>query len=274
MTLLGVSHAEFGVSPKIPPVVARTVRDMPARDIGIEEGAIIVAVNGELLDNLDDVQKKITFSTQEAPEGSSEEYVGKPLELSWKNPDEEEIRSATITPDVIMTGHIASQISLQHAEQFPLGRVGIAFAETRKPVGLLGSLEDAWKETVHAFDQTIFVLKGLFTGQVHPKLLGGPVAIFGMSAQIGREGLHKLLWFCAFLQVNLALLNLLPIPILDGGHIVISLCEGISRRTLTLRQREFVSYIGAALLLPLFVFVFYNDFARIGVFEKIKEILF
>jgi regulator of sigma E protease len=100
-------------------------------------------------------------------------------------------------------------------------------------------------------------------------LIGGPVAIVQMSAQIGREGLRRLLWFCGFLQVNLAILNLLPIPILDGGHLVVSLVEGISRRTFSVKQREVLQYIGLAFLLPLFLFVFINDFARIGLFSWI-----
>ena len=82
-----------------------------------------------------------------------------------------------------------------------------------------------------------------------------------------------MLWFCAVLQANLALLNLLPIPVLDGGHLVVALCEGVSRRTFTLRTREFIQYIGLVILIPLFVFVFYNDFDRLGLFSWIKEFM-
>jgi regulator of sigma E protease len=120
------------------------------------------------------------------------------------------------------------------------------------------------------------VLYGLFSGRVSSKLIGGPVAIAQISIRVGRDGLRRLLWLCAMLQVNLALLNLLPIPVLDGGHIVVALCETVARRRFSLRTREFIQYIGLAILLPLFAFVFINDFARFkwiqNIVTQIKEL--
>jgi regulator of sigma E protease len=173
---------------------------------------------------------------------------------------------------VITQSVIDSQIGIQLAKRFYYGQLGITFAEPKRRLGLVASFGEAIKQTNHAWEETVRILKGLFTGQVNRKLIGGPVAIFQLSAQVGKEGLVRLFWFCAFLQVNLALLNLLPIPILDGGHIVVSVAEGISRKTFSIKQREFIQYIGAAFLIPLFVFVFYNDFARLGLFDWIGGI--
>ena len=268
---LGIAKSLTGISPKWPPVVARIARGFPTRDIGIESGAEVVAINGTLVDNVKDVQRMIRFSYEAAPEGSKEEVVPVPLELTWRNPGESELRTATITPEVTLSP-TRSQIGLQTAKKFAYAQIGLAFAEPKMEIGLIGSCRAGIDSVIHAFEETIFVLKGLFTGQVNAKLIGGPVAILQLSAHVGKEGLQRLFWFCAFLQVNLALLNLLPIPILDGGHIVVSVCEGVSRRSFTLKQREYISYIGAALLIPLFVFVFYNDFDRIGLFDFIKEL--
>jgi regulator of sigma E protease len=267
---LGLAKALTGIFPKWPPVVDRIARGFPTRDIGIESGAEVVAVNGTLVDNVQDVQRMIRFSYKAAPEGSEEEVVPVPLDLTWRNPGESELQTATVTPEVTLSP-TRSQIGLQTAKKFAYAQIGLAFAEPKREIGLIGSCRAAIDSTIHAFEETVFVLKGLFTGQVNAKLIGGPVAILQLSAHVGKEGLQRLFWFCAFLQVNLALLNLLPIPILDGGHIVVSLCEGVSRRSFTLKQREYISYIGAALLIPLFVFVFYNDFDRIGLFDFIKE---
>jgi len=267
---LGLLKSLIGISPKQRPVVERIARGFPAQGIGIEKGSEIVAVNGALVDNVDDIQRMIRFSFKQAPEGSAEEFVPIPVELTWKNPGEGQLRTETVVPEVA-TAPNRSQIGLQTAKKFGYARIGLAFKQPHFQIGFFEGLRVAVADTGNAFAETFFILKGLFTGQVNAKLIGGPVAILQLSAYVGKEGLQKLFWFCAFLQVNLALLNLLPIPILDGGHIVVSVCEGVSRKTLTLRQREYISYIGAALLIPLFVFVFYNDFDRIGLFDFIKE---
>lgn len=272
VALLGLAPAVPGISAKIPPVVGRISRDYPASQIDIQPGAQIISVNGNLVDNADPIEKTVSFSYT-IPEGKgAKDAVPTPVDLTWKNPGSETIQSAKLTPVIDLTP-IQSDIGLQTAKEFPLARLGITFKEPSQPLSFMGSLGEGAKGTVKACVDTWVVLKGLITGQVNRRLVGGPIAIFQLSVRVGKEGLRRLLWFCAYLQANLALLNLLPIPVLDGGHLVVALCEGISRRTFSLKTREAIQYVGLVILIPLFVFVFYNDFDRLGLFNWIKELV-
>ncbi|MCG3196229.1 MAG: RIP metalloprotease RseP [Candidatus Omnitrophica bacterium] len=272
VTLMGLGAAALGISPKVIPRVAASVRGFPAADLDLRPGAEILAINGEMVDNVDDLQEQIAFSYT-IPEGQSvEEAKPVPFELTWRNPDEQEIQSAKVTPKIEVT-YMPSEIGLQSAKQVAIAQLGVTFEESSRELGLIESLQEGVTGTIGACVETFMVLKGLVTRRVNHKVLGGPVAIFQLSARIGKEGLRKLFWFCAMLQANLALLNLLPIPVLDGGHLVVALSEGVSRRTFSLKTREAIQWVGLAILLPLFAFVFYNDFDRLGLFDWIKELV-
>ncbi len=272
VTLMGLGAAAVGISPKVIPKVASTVRGFPAADLEIHPGAEILAINGEMIDNVDDLQERITFSYTLSEGQSAEEAKPVPFDLTWRNPEDDEVHTAKVTPKIEVT-YMPSEIGLQSGRQVAIAQLGITFDELTREMGLVQSLEEGVTGTIGACVETFMVLKGLVTQRVNHKVLGGPVAIFQISARIGKEGLRKLFWFCAMLQANLALLNLLPIPVLDGGHLVVALSEGISRRTFSLKTREAIQWVGLAILLPLFAFVFYNDFDRLGLFDWIKELV-
>jgi regulator of sigma E protease len=113
---------------------------------------------------------------------------------------------------------------------------------------------------------TAMVVKGLvlmLQGRVPLRELGGPIAIARAAGQQARAGARHFLSMLAFLSINLAVLNLLPIPALDGGHLAIFAVEGVLRRPLRPQHREFAQRVGLLLLLTLMVFVFYNDIHRL-----------
>jgi regulator of sigma E protease len=110
------------------------------------------------------------------------------------------------------------------------------------------------------------VVKGLVLmvqGRISPRELGGPIAIARAAGQQARAGARYFLSMLAFLSVNLAILNLLPIPALDGGHLAFFSIEGLMRRPLRPRHREIAQQVGLLLLITLMVFVFYNDIHRL-----------
>ena len=110
------------------------------------------------------------------------------------------------------------------------------------------------------------VLKGLvlmLRGRVPLGELGGPIAIARAAGQQARAGARHFLSMLAFLSINLAVLNLLPIPALDGGHLAFFVVEGLLRRPLRPRHREIAQQVGLLLLITLMVFVFYNDIHRL-----------
>jgi regulator of sigma E protease len=103
------------------------------------------------------------------------------------------------------------------------------------------------------------VLRGLFSGSVSVTNLGGPIAIVRASVQTARSGLENLLVLIAFLSVNLAILNLVPIPLLDGGQLVLQTAETIKGSPFSDRTREWIARVGLAAIAALFLVVTFND---------------
>ena len=112
-------------------------------------------------------------------------------------------------------------------------------------------------------------LKDLFTGEASPKQLMGPVGIAQLSGESAQAGWIALLALMASISLNLGLLNLMPIPVLDGGHIFIMAIETISRRDFSLQMKEKMLFVGFVLLMTLMVTVIYNDLTRIAWIENL-----
>ena len=114
-------------------------------------------------------------------------------------------------------------------------------------------------------DLSVLIIQGfvkLLEAKISPKTIGGPILILQMGGEVAQRGLLDLLSFTALLSVNLAILNLLPIPILDGGHLLFSLIEWFRGKPVSLRKREIAQQVGMVLLIGLMVFAFYNDILR------------
>jgi regulator of sigma E protease len=129
--------------------------------------------------------------------------------------------------------------------------------------GPLEALGDAVVQTWTISKMTVLSVVKLIQQKVPLDTLGGPILIAQLAGQQAQEGWTNLLFFAALLSVNLGILNLLPIPILDGGHLLFFGIEGVMRRPLSLKKRELAQQIGMALLILLMVFVFYNDIIRL-----------
>jgi regulator of sigma E protease len=128
------------------------------------------------------------------------------------------------------------------------------------------SVIKAFTQTYEYARLTLVALFKMVTGEVSPRNLGGPILIAQMAGQQAQEGFASFLAFVAVLSINLGVLNLLPIPVLDGGHLLFFLVEAVIGRPVSLRYREVAQQVGIFLLLLLMVYAFYNDIARF--FEK------
>ena len=122
-------------------------------------------------------------------------------------------------------------------------------------------------QTWHVTSQTLVGLWQMITQQRGTEELGGPLRIAQMSGQVAQLGLASLVSFIAVLSVNLALINLFPIPVLDGGHLVFFLAEAIRGRPLPPRAQEYGMRAGLAVILALFVFSTWNDLGHFGLFK-------
>ena len=133
---------------------------------------------------------------------------------------------------------------------------------TYKRGTLAQAAEFAFVRTEDFFGQTVGVVKKLFTGRVSVKQLRSVVGIAQASGDAVRRGPLDVVLLMAFISVNLGILNLLPIPILDGGQILMLSIEGLIRRDLSLAVKERFVQVGFVFLLLLFAYVMYNDLAR------------
>jgi regulator of sigma E protease len=152
-----------------------------------------------------------------------------------------------------------------------LGMIGIQIGDEVKKVepgpleAVKMSVEQNWENAGLIFR----TLTGLFTGETSPKQLMGPVGIAQLSGESAQNGFVPLLGLMASISLNLGLLNLMPIPVLDGGHIFILALEGLARRDFSMKVKEKMLLAGFVLLLMLMVTVIYNDLMRIQWIEKL-----
>jgi regulator of sigma E protease len=144
-----------------------------------------------------------------------------------------------------------------------VGRVGLApyFPVTR--YGPVGAIWQGTRQAAQNAGLVLFTLKGLVTGALSPRDLGGPIMVGQLSGEYARLGIDAFLGFMALFSINLAVLNLLPIPVLDGGHLVFLLVEGVRRRPLSVVQRQRFTQIGFFVLVAIMLLAIANDVTRV-----------
>jgi regulator of sigma E protease len=146
-----------------------------------------------------------------------------------------------------------------------VGRIGVAeeIPLVSEPYTFMGAIAAGNAATWDAAGQIVRTVRGLLTRRIASNQVGGPILIGQMAGQSARAGLDVLLAFMALISVNLAVVNLLPIPVLDGGAFLILLVEGIIRRPLPLKLREGIQMIGVLMVIALMVLAFSNDIRRL-----------
>jgi regulator of sigma E protease len=130
------------------------------------------------------------------------------------------------------------------------------------PAPIRYALEKAVEETISVTRFTLVCIVRLLQGRLSLDSLSGPITIFQIAGEEGRKGTDNFIWVMALLSINLGLLNLLPIPVLDGGHLMFFAIEGMLRRPLPLRAREVAHIVGMAILFALMAIAFRNDVMR------------
>ncbi len=228
-----------GWYPYVPLVIDKVEPGQPASKAGLESGDSIVAVNG----------KPIYYwplIVQELRDGK-----GQAVELT------------------VLRGAKEFRVHLAPAYTDVLGmkawRIGVTIRNTeyvirRLPLGL--ALEHSVRDNYRNFLETFDVLGKIVTRRMSSRSLAGPIGIAQISGEAYRRGISDLLLFVAFISLQLGIINLLPIPVMDGGHIFMLAIEGLMRRDLSLQIKERVIQVGVVLIVLLFVFVMYNDIIK------------
>jgi regulator of sigma E protease len=232
---------DIGVLPDVNPSIERVNPGEPAEKAGLQPRDIVVAVNGE----------RVIIGRQLSEAISRN--AGHPIELTILRNGEE--RRVSVTPE----------------RSGDRGLIGITIKEATKsfqpsPLEAIGLSVSRNIE----FGKLIFkTLGGLFIGETSPRQLMGPVAIAQLSGEAAAANWIALFTLMASISLNLGLLNLLPIPVLDGGHIFIMALEGIARRDFSMAVKEKMFLAGFVLLMMLMVTVIYNDLTRISWIERL-----
>jgi regulator of sigma E protease len=146
---------------------------------------------------------------------------------------------------------------------FRAGRIGAGGRDVvtteRENLGIAEAVGAGWRATWFDAGRIIMVVKGLLTREISVRQLGGPIAITQASVTAARGGLEQLFYLIAFLSINVAVLNMLPIPILDGGQILINVIESAKGSPFSLRTREYILRFGLLAIALLFALVMFND---------------
>jgi regulator of sigma E protease len=153
-----------------------------------------------------------------------------------------------------------------HTEQdvaYGFAGIGVVTPVSHQRFGPLGAVGEGARSTAASAGLIVSILKGLASGELSLRQLGGPIAIGQQSGQAARQGWEVFLAFLAFISVNLAVLNLLPVPILDGGQLVFLAAEAIRRRPLSLALRTRLTQVGFVLILGLMLLATSNDVIRL-----------
>jgi regulator of sigma E protease len=238
---------EIGASPYIPAAIGDTIAGDPADQAGLKAGDVVVALEGQPVLSWDELAERI------------HQRAGQPTRLEIKRGAE--TLTVTVTPK-------KSKIPGADGKETEVGLVGI------RPGGSVtmvrsNPISALWEGLVWSGDVTVKTAIGLYkivVGQLDRSNIGGPIQIAKTAGEQARQGIVSLALFTAVISVNLFLLNLLPVPMLDGGHLLFFAFEAVLGRPLSVRKREVAQQVGFALLMLLMVFAFYNDFKRIGLF--------
>jgi regulator of sigma E protease len=236
--------AAVGVElPSNEPRVGGVTGGLPAELAGLRAGDRIVAVNDQ------------PIATWEALSRTVLESRGERLRLTVER------EGARLAIEVTPARQQSRTLFGEDAGE--VYRIGIEASHEWSRVGPAAAIGMAAQQTWTASAVVVKGLALMVQGRVPLRELGGPIAIARAAGQQARAGARYFLSMLAFLSINLGVLNLLPIPALDGGHLAFFAVEGLMRRPLRPRQREIAQQVGLLLLITLMVFVFYNDIHRL-----------
>jgi regulator of sigma E protease len=232
----------FALEPMVagPPVISTVEKNGPADRAGIKPRDRVIEIAGRPVSDWSELVRGI------------ENNAGSTIPVVVDRGGERV--ALTITPSVNERGGVR------------YGRVGIGRSATAGPVerpSVVGAIQHGATRTWETVALTVDFLAGMFTGRQSPRSMGGPIMIGQLSGEVARLGLDAFLGFMALLSVNLAVLNLLPIPVLDGGHLVFLGIEAVRGRPLSIQQRMRWTQVGFFIIVGIMVWAMGNDLLRV-----------
>jgi regulator of sigma E protease len=237
-----VNLDSLAILPVMHPQISSLQRDAPGYEAGLRPGDVVLAAAGQR-----DITRTVLVELIKAHEG-------RPITIEIKR--DGQILQVPVTPrkigDTVIIGAQLNGFEMRTIEPGPIEAFKMSLEQNY-----------TWGKMI------VQTLAGLFTRHTSVKQLMGPVAIADLSGMAAEQGMVQLFSLMAMISLNLGLLNLFPIPVLDGGHIAILALEGVSRRDFSMKVKEKMLLAGFVLLLMLMVTVIYNDLTRIQWIERL-----
>ena len=224
--------------------VGQVRSDSPAQKAGILKGDVIISIQDKRAESWSAIKELV------------QDRAGEPLEVTVKRADK--FMTMTVVPEEAVVKNL-------FGEDVKSALIGIVAAGKFKKLkmGPVQAIKESYRKTVEIIGLTCMTIVKLFQRVVPIKTLGGPILIGQMTGQLAKESFIYLIPFMAVISINLGILNLLPIPILDGGLIIFMLIELLIGKPISLKKRDLAQKAGLFLLIFLMVVVFYNDISRL-----------
>lgn len=229
--------------PFTPPLVSGVEAGSAAERAGLREGDRVLAIDGRAIERFQDIQLVVQSG------------LGAPMQVSVLRGDE--TVTMAVNPDLM-------QYTDRFGNESEIGRLGIRGDVTEYVRH--GPMASIWQAIKSTYDYSALTLKAVgqfISGTRSTKELSGPIGIAKMSGDVAQGGIASIAWFMAVLSINLGLINLFPIPVLDGGHLMFYAVEALRGRPLGERAQEYGFRFGLGLVLLLMLFVTWNDIVNI-----------
>ena len=226
------------------PGIGNVDEGSPAYIAGLKKNDLVVSIDGVDISSWEDMANTIMASK------------GKTLAISVLRGDT--VLTKNVTPEVKKVKNLFNE----DVERYVIG-VTASGEVFKKDLNFFQAVSESVNQTYQITALTIKGVIKLFQGTVSPKTLGGPIMIAQIAGQQAKEGVVNLIFFIALISINLAILNFLPIPVLDGGHLLFFFIEAVKGSPVSVKVREISQQAGIFVLILLMIYVFYNDIARV-----------
>jgi regulator of sigma E protease len=251
--LLGdsITYYDLGISalPELKAIVGDVSPGFPAEKAGLKSGDQIAAINGIPIENWRQMQSIISSSG------------GAVLTISIKRAGE--VFEVNLTPQFVENKNHLGQVEKRYLIGISTQPIDIPEADlVTKRLNPLKAAVESLNRTYSICALMIRSVIKMIDGSIPKENLGGPIMIAKLAGDQAKQGFDKLVQFIAFISINLAIINLLPIPVLDGGHLLFFTIEAIKGRPVSIKVREVAQQVGLFILILLMILVFYNDITR------------
>ena len=226
------------------PSVGSVKQGSPAFAAGIEKGDLITAINESAINSWDEMAGIINSSE------------GQKIKLTVHRG--ESSRNFFLAPEQVTTQNIFGE----DVQRYIIG-ITAAGETYSKDMNLFQAFSESLIQTYKVTELMVVIIVKLISGDISTDTIGGPIMIAQMAGDSAKAGIGNLIFFIALISVNLAIINLLPIPVLDGGHLLFFSIEAIKGRPVSTKVREIAQQVGLFFLILLMILVFYNDISRI-----------